>query len=263
MKTKEFQYKLSIITVNLNNKYGLQKTIDSVIAQTYKDFEWIIIDGGSTDGSKELIEKYGDYISHWVSKSDNGIYNAMNKGIRVAHGEYLLFLNSGDIFYRNDILENVISRLKGKDLYVGDFIVENYSSKLDLSTSHKIIETLLKTGFPHQSIFYHHHVFHKEGFYREDLKTCSDWILNIKAVIFGNAIIEKLPFVISVYEPGGISSQKEAVAKDLKKLTDENKNLSDIFAFYVKYSSLIEKIRNDSILHHLGLWYARNIKRWV
>ncbi len=91
--------KLSIITVNLNNKDGLQKTIDSVISQTFKDFEWIVIDGGSTDGSKELIEKYSDYISYWVSEPDKGIYNAMNKGIKVAKGDYLEFLNSGDIFF--------------------------------------------------------------------------------------------------------------------------------------------------------------------
>ena len=74
--------RLSIITINYNNKNGLQKTIDSVISQTFKDFEWIIIDGGSTDGSKELIEQYSQYISYGISEPDNGIYNAMNKGIK-------------------------------------------------------------------------------------------------------------------------------------------------------------------------------------
>lgn len=101
--------KLTIITINLNNKAGLQTTIDSVIAQTYKDFEWIIIDGGSTDGSKELIEKYTNYIKYWVSEPDKGIYNAMNKGIKVAEGEYLQFLNSGDSLFSNSVLSDIFT----------------------------------------------------------------------------------------------------------------------------------------------------------
>ena len=88
--------KLSVITINFNNKEGLAKTIVSVVGQTTRDFEWIIIDGGSTDGSMELIENNSEYISYYVSEPDKGIYNAMNKGIMASHGEYLLFLNSGD-----------------------------------------------------------------------------------------------------------------------------------------------------------------------
>ena len=98
--------KLSIITVNLNNREGLRKTAESVVSQTYKDYEWIVIDGGSTDGSKELIEQYAEHISYWVSEPDKGIYNAMNKGIRQAHGEYFLFLNSGDSLCDDDIVES-------------------------------------------------------------------------------------------------------------------------------------------------------------
>ena len=91
--------KLSIITINLNNREGLQKTIESVISQTFRDFEWIVIDGGSTDGSAELIKQYAAHFAYWVSESDKGIYNAMNKGIRQAKGEWLQFLNSGDQLY--------------------------------------------------------------------------------------------------------------------------------------------------------------------
>lgn len=88
--------KLSIITVNLNNCDGLRRTIDSVVSQTFTDFEWIVIDGGSTDCSRELMEQYKDHFAFWCSEPDNGIYNAMNKGIVHANGEWLLFLNSGD-----------------------------------------------------------------------------------------------------------------------------------------------------------------------
>lgn len=96
--------KLSIITINYNNFDGLQKTIDSVLCQTWRDFEWIVIDGGSTDGSKELIEEYQDHFAYWCSESDKGVYNAMNKGIAKAKGEYLNFMNSGDCFYDKDSL---------------------------------------------------------------------------------------------------------------------------------------------------------------
>ena len=88
--------KLSIITINYNNKAGLQRTIDSVICQTCNDFEWIVIDGGSTDGSKQLIELYQSHSAYWCSEPDNGIYDAMNKGLRLATGSYVCFLNAGD-----------------------------------------------------------------------------------------------------------------------------------------------------------------------
>ena len=96
--------KLSIITVNLNNAAGLQKTIESVINQTFTDYEFIIIDGGSTDSSLEIIKQYANKITYWVSEPDNGIYNGMNKGIGQADGEYCFFLNSGDWMIENNTL---------------------------------------------------------------------------------------------------------------------------------------------------------------
>lgn len=120
--------KLSIITVNLNNKDGLQKTIDSVISQTFKDFEWIVIDGGSTDGSKELIEKYQESISYWVSEPDSGIYNAMNKGIRIGGG-YIIFLNSGDYLFNSRSLEDSLKFCKGYDIITG-LVFRDSNSKL-------------------------------------------------------------------------------------------------------------------------------------
>ena len=85
--------KLSIITVNFNDAEGLERTIKSVISQTFHDYEFIIIDGGSTDGSVDVIKKYEDHIDYWISEKDGGIYQGMNKGLRQASGEYLNFLN--------------------------------------------------------------------------------------------------------------------------------------------------------------------------
>ena len=101
--------KLSIITINFNNKDGLKRTIESVISQKFQEFEWIIIDGGSSDGSKLLIEEVArnnkKLVSYWCSEPDGGIYPAMNKGIDKAKGEYILFLNSGDTLHNKNVLQ--------------------------------------------------------------------------------------------------------------------------------------------------------------
>ena len=115
--------KLSIITINYNNKAGLQKTIDSVICQTWKDYEWIIIDGGSTDGSKELIEQYQQYFAYWCSEPDKGVYNAMNKGITKAKGEYLNFMNSGDCFVCDSTLMDVFFKEISADIVAGPVLL--------------------------------------------------------------------------------------------------------------------------------------------
>ncbi|WP_291275238.1 glycosyltransferase, partial [Flavobacterium sp.] len=101
---------ISVITVNYNNDNGLKKTIESVINQTYKNFEFIIIDGGSTDQSSEIIKNYQDKINYWVSEPDKGVYSAMNKGIKVANGDFLIFMNSGDVFINENVLQNVVPK---------------------------------------------------------------------------------------------------------------------------------------------------------
>src|SRR5574339_979809 len=110
--------KISIITVNYNDKAGLEKTLRSVTSQTLKDFEYVVIDGGSNDGSKELIESYADKIDYWVSEPDKGVYSAMNKGIKAATGEFVIFMNGGDLFYDTQVLENVQKMLVAEyDIY--------------------------------------------------------------------------------------------------------------------------------------------------
>lgn len=111
---------ITIITVNFNDKVGLERTIKNVANQTWKKFEYIIIDGGSSDGSKDIIEKYKDNFDYWVSEPDKGIYNAMNKAIERANGTYLLFLNSGDEFDSLNILEESHDLIHTEDLIYFD-----------------------------------------------------------------------------------------------------------------------------------------------
>lgn len=203
--------KLSIITVNLNNKSGLQKTIDSVISQTYKDFEWIIIDGGSTDGSKELIEKYSSYITYWVSEPDKGIYNAMNKGIKVAKGEYCLFLNSGDLLFNCSIIATVSQMRLFADFIVFDIKLIYDNAFVDRNLIHlkekHILQFLYQDAFPHQSTLIKKSVLIKYGLYDETYKYVSDWYLTVKACVFGNASFEYMQGItLSYYDTTGISS---------------------------------------------------------
>lgn len=110
--------KISIITVSYNAIAGIEQTILSVINQTYQNVEYIIIDGGSTDGTVDVIRKYADKIVYWVSEPDKGIYDAMNKGIKKATGEWINFMNAGDCFYREDVISNVFGTNYPPEVFV-------------------------------------------------------------------------------------------------------------------------------------------------
>ena len=113
----------SIITIVYNGKSEIEKTIKSVINQTYKNFEYIVIDGGSTDGTKDVIEEYRKFIDIYISEKDEGIYYAMNKGIKIASGEWINFLNCGDTYYNEKVLENIINEdIKKNDIVFGKSI---------------------------------------------------------------------------------------------------------------------------------------------
>ena len=198
--------KLSIITVNLNNCVGLQKTIDSVISQTFRDFEWIIIDGGSSDGSKELIEQYANYLSYWVSEPDKGIYNAKNKGIKVAKGEYLQFLNSGDWLWDSNVFQKVFSnKLDGEILYGNIALVQDsglvsirkFNSQLRFSS-------LYELSLGHQSSMIQTKLL-KEEPYDENYKIASDYKFFIRKALEGKTF-QHVDIVIAGFDMSGLSN---------------------------------------------------------
>ena len=169
---------LSIITVNYNDAIGLEKTIKSVQSQTYRDFEHIIIDGNSNDGSKEIIKKHKNSFSYWVSKSDSGIYNAMNKGINVAKGEYLLFLNSGDWLYDNEVLGKFVKFNPIEDIVYGDsqFINPNGNSYLKKMPDNLHGMMIFHRTLNHQSSFYKNSLFEGDNGYDESYEMLADWV---------------------------------------------------------------------------------------
>ena len=199
--------KLSIITVNLNNGEGLQKTIDSVIRQTYKDFEFLIIDGGSNDGSLEIIKRYAGAVNYWVSEPDTGIYNAMNKGIRKATGDYLLFLNSGDSLNDSTVLSRAEIHCNGlNEILLGN----KYNTLKGQTLSHpdriSLYYCIYKRFFAHQSAFIKRSVLEQYGLYSEHYNINSDYEFFLKSLGMGGVQYKKLDFVVSNFDGSGISS---------------------------------------------------------
>ena len=208
---------LSIITINYNNVDGLKKTIDSVIRQSYNDFEWIVIDGGSTDGSVGIIEQYAQYISYWVSEPDKGIYNAMNKGIDVASGEYLLFLNSGDCFYGDRVLEECFPIEHKADIVYGDMafsygdhvVVHRYPDNLSF-------KFFLNNSLGHPSSFIKRSLL-KEEHYNEQLRIASDLEFWFKTAL-SNGSFRHLDKVVSVFDTTGISSTNQELDREERQI---------------------------------------------
>ena len=210
---------IDIITINKNNKKGLEDTIKSVVNQTFFDkVNFIIIDGKSTDGSKELIEDYKDKLFHYVSEPDGGIYNAMNKGIRASVSPYLLFLNSGDHLIENNVLEKVFPYLNGIDFAYGNEWKINEKSKgyspYEAKYPDKLDEGFFRrTSLPHQSTFIKRELL-LDG-YDENYKIISDWKWFIEAFRSGKTY-EHMSFIVSVYDCGGFSCQNLSLLQQEK-----------------------------------------------
>lgn len=205
-----FHPKLSVVTVVFNNVKDIERTILSVTGQTYRNIEYIIIDGGSTDGTLDIIRRYIDKIAVIKSEKDRGIYDAMNKGLRTATGEYILFMNSGDEIYATDTVERVFSTSPDADIYYGETEMFDeswnslgtrrhhapgqlnyYSFRYGMSVSHQAIYIKKNLTSPYNSKY--------------QLSADIDWILN--AVKKAKKIINTRMFVAK-YLIGGMSKKK-------------------------------------------------------
>jgi glycosyltransferase involved in cell wall biosynthesis len=221
---------LTIITINYNNIVGLKKTIESVVHQTWQDFEYIIIDGGSKDGSKELIESYEEKVDYWVSEPDRGIYNAMNKGIEKATGEYLLFLNSGDHLYNKTVLQQSHGLIAHFDLIYFDIqIIEDTNSRIVSYPNNLFFSNFLMGSLPHPSTMIKAGLFSKIGLYDENYTIVSDWKFFLVALFKHNCTYLKVNQTLSVFYLDGISSnlanQKILLDEREDVLNSEFKNL--------------------------------------
>jgi glycosyltransferase involved in cell wall biosynthesis len=213
--------KLTIITINYNNLEGLKRTVESVMNQIWKEFEYIIIDGGSTDGSVAYIKSQSENIDYWVSEPDKGIYNAINKGITKAAGKYLFFLNSGDHFYNNTVLQENIQHLQVHDLIYFNIEIAGDTSSEIVSYPEKLRFSDLCFGtLCHQSTFVKKELFYTVGFYDENLKIASDWKFFILALFKYHCSYIKIDKTVSTFYLGGISSQISCYEERRQVLTE-------------------------------------------
>ncbi|MGD0711792.1 MAG: glycosyltransferase family 2 protein [Bacteroidales bacterium] len=202
---------LSIITINLNNAKGLLKTMKSVVKQTFTNFEFIIIDGASTDSSIEIIQQFNDSTIQqfsWISEPDTGVFNAMNKGIRMAKGEYLLFLNSGDFLIDEKVLSNVFSFEQTADILCGRCNVSDNGNVIyKTNPPEKFrLSHFYKANIAHQATFIKRKLFDKFELYREDFKLMGDWEFWIRTIILGNVSTKCVDVYVCDYNLEGISN---------------------------------------------------------
>jgi glycosyltransferase involved in cell wall biosynthesis len=203
--------KLSIITVNLNNATGLRKTIESVINQTFIDYEYIVIDGGSTVESVDVIKEFEDKITYWISEPDKGIYYAMNKGILKATGEYLLFLNSGDWLTEEAILSKVFEIPRKANIIYGHmYFISDKGSTLRSATDEKQLSLayFFNNSFCHPATFISRKLFNNSLF-DESLKIAADKKFFIEKILLQNCSLQKTDEIITNFDMNGITYKPE------------------------------------------------------
>ncbi|SHE99872.1 glycosyltransferase family 2 protein [Dysgonomonas macrotermitis] len=219
--------RISIITVNRNNAEGLEKTIISVISQTYTNYEFIVIDGASTDRSREVISKYGSNIHYWVSEPDSGIFNAMNKGIEKVTGDYCYFLNSADAFASNTVLEDIF----GSRQYSAPFINGNqlnnfgtYRQRVPCLNRPLTLFDFYWGTIKHQATFIRKDLFDTYGLYDETLKIIADWKFFLQTIGLHNEQPDFVDIDIVDFEWNGMSTNPEF---EEKHRLERNKVLDD------------------------------------
>lgn len=199
---------ISVVTVVFNDQKHIEETLLSVINQTYSNIEYIVIDGGSNDGTVDIIKKYESFLSYWVSEKDDGIYNAMNKGIKVARGAWINFMNCGDVFFDNDVLENISKHTEKCSLIYSDVFLSN-GRILSCNISNNMIA--------HQSLVYKIDLHSIYGLYFESrFISISDYMFFMQCK---NEKWKKVEFVIAKFDQKGTSSKnahfKQRIAVDV------------------------------------------------
>lgn len=199
---------LSIITINLNNIRGLQKTVQSVRGQKFQNFEFIIIDGDSSDNSKAFIGSIERHLTYWVSESDRGIYHAMNKGIRKATGTYCLFLNSGDWLTDEYVLTSVFTHPHTADLLVGNCNISENGTVIHVAkpSASLTLRSFIRNTLPHQATFIKRELFDRFGLYDERYKLHADYDFWLRSIIIGQCSVQKLDRIVADYNTEGLSS---------------------------------------------------------
>lgn len=277
--------KISIITINYNNLSGLKKTRDSIIHQTYKDYEWIVIDGGSTDGAKEFLQEHSNEMSYWCSEKDDGVYNAQNKGIALAKGDYVICMNSGDTFHDENVLKNVCSQDLTADVIYGDWMRVYPDGREEKKNAPKEISPyfFFYDNICHQAMFVKTSVMQNSPF-DETYKVYADWSkwqeLLQKGCSFYNAQLVVCDFEAGVglseknftlcieernrmhnEQPDSVKKNIEGIRKELKEelaafkshIEEQNKHIENLEKIRVEQQTAISELRSDNEIKQRGI----------
>lgn len=253
--------RLSIITINYNNAEGLRQTLASVAMQTCHDIEHIVIDGDSTDGSVDIINEYVNpcmmYDVLWVSEKDKGIYDAMNKGVKKANGDYLYFLNSGDVLADEKVIEGLMRQLGDADIVVGRV---NCVSNGDivgqtplLSETDMSMYQMYLHGINHQSAIIRRSI-QLEHLYDATLKIGADWKFFVEAIVLGGAKVKFVDSIFANYDVSGVSSNTAQLRQEREKILADilpERIARDYLAIAPHYYDVV---RVEWLLHH-PFWY--------
>ena len=280
--------KLSIITINYNNLIGLRKTVESVLSQTMlKGVEYIIIDGASTDGSAEYVRDIASSVTSnqspvtilSVSEPDTGIYNAMNKGIRMATGEYIQILNSGDILASNDVIERMLAELERLNavpvtcnqspvtensvgILYGNMVRGGYNGKTTIKSG-KVDCTLLQfynSTMNHDCCYIRRELFEKYGYYDENLRIVSDWKWFLQAIGLGHVTPVYVDIDVTIFDLGGISEQQLELRNAERRQVLEEVLPPAVLADYDRHAFAITQIQRLKRHHLYGLvWFMERV----
>lgn len=238
--------KLSIVTICRNEEKRIEYTIQSVINQSFKDYQYIVIDGASTDQTTEIIKKYQGEIDIFISEPDKGIYNAMNKAIDYCTGEYIFFLNGGDIIFEQSTLEKILSHKLKADLIYGNIgIKEQNGKRWILEMPPKLTKPyLLKKTIPHQATFTRKMLFDKIGKYDESFRIAADYKLSLKAICLYNCSVQYIPEVFSLFDRCGVGFMKpELRKKEKKKIQNQLFNKKTIISLKIQRNKYFKKLK--------------------
>lgn len=274
--------KLSIVTINYNNAEGLARTLDSVKSQTYKGIEHIIIDGESTDNSVQIIESYVRDVSCmmydvlWVSEKDTGIYNAMNKGLRKATGDYIQILNSGDVLATPDVTERMVAALNdemsranalneslslndGKvGILYGNMVKKDYATGKIIGKSGEVEYSLRQyysATINHDCCYIRRDLFDTYGLYDENLKIVSDWKWFLQTIGLGNVKPVYVDIDVTIFDASGVSETNLDLRNKERRQVLEDLLPPAVIADYDKHAFETQQMDRFRKHHLYGLVY--------
>lgn len=260
--------KISIVTVVFNGTKTLEQTILSVVNQTYKNIEYIIIDGGSTDGTLDLIRKYEDKIAYWVSETDDGIYDAMNKGIDAATGDFIGILNSDD-WYEINAVGLIVEHFKNNpelEGVCGDVLLHLRFNKYDMikveRSSINLVDIKKRMSIAHPTVFLKKSFYLNYGKFNPEFSIAADYELLLKAILKG-AKLSYIPYLIAHFRLGGASSDQLKTLKDVIKIKKfYNIGLKSIMFFAAQVYCTYIYITILSVFPNRVVLYIKKIRGW-